>query len=188
MASDQQSDKIQSKRRTIFLFKEIDENVASEFVQNLLKLEIDNPNQDVLVAIDSPGGYVDQMWCMIDAMNLLNCKVNTLVIGRAHSAATSILVAGTPGRRFCTPHARIMIHQISSGIYGKADEIVSYTQEITRRQTEMCEHILRSTKIPKKLWDEKLSKDWYISPQEALKLGIVDRVINNFSEMGMSGW
>ncbi len=190
MPMENNKDSLSAKRRCVYLTGTINEETTRKFVENILRLEMQEPTKDILVIIDSCGGSVDSMWSMIDTMNLLRCKVHTLCVGKAMSAAGIVLMNGTKGKRFCTPHARIMIHQIGSGARGETDSMENYIEEISRLQRQSDDFVVQKTKYNKKdlLADIKEKREIYLPAEKALEKGIVDKIITSFNELKLKGW
>jgi len=130
------------------------------------------------------------MWSMVDAMDLLRCDVHTLCVGKAMSAASCVLMNGVKGKRFCTPHARIMMHKIAGGSFGDVDSMANYVDEVKRLQKQSDDFMVSKTKFNKKellaLFKEK--GEIYLPAQKALEKGVVDKVIRSFSELKLKGW
>ncbi len=177
-----------NNKRAVYLIGDITEEKSIEFVKEMFKLEIDNPVADIVVVIDSYGGYVDSMWGMQDIMSLSRCKIHTLCIGKAMSCGQMILIGGDKGCRYATPNSRIMMHEISSWAFGNVADIKNYTEELTRMDKHFREFIIKKTKLKKTQLNEMLRKDYYMTPKEALDLGFVDKVITSFSEIELKGW
>jgi len=190
MSVENEKDVLATRKRCVYLTGRIEEDTARKFVENILRLEMNDPTRDILVIIDSRGGSVDSMWSMVDAMDLLRCKVHTLCVGKAMSAAGIVLMNGTKGSRFCTPHARVMIHQIGAGIQGDVDAMENYIEEMARLQRQSDDFIVQKTKYNKKdlLATIKEKREIYLSAEEALKRGVVDKIITSFSELKLKGW
>ena len=190
MPDNSKADILVAKRRCVYLTGRIDEDAARKFVENILRLEIQDPTRDILVIIDSYGGMVDSMWSMVDAMDLLRCNVHTLCTGKAMSAAGFVLINGTKGNRFCTPHARIMFHKMGGGTGGDVDYMANYIDEIKRLQKQSDDFIVSKTKYNKKellgLFKEK--GEIYLPAKQAVEKGVVDKVIRSFSELKLKGW
>jgi ATP-dependent Clp protease protease subunit len=179
---------INSQKRYVYLSGEITEELIKITVQDLFKLEFDNPSEDIIMIIDSYGGHVDSMWALIDAMNLLRCNVHTLCVGKAMSAAAVILINGAKGKRYCTENSRIMIHKIYGGCSGQVDDIEEYTKELKRLNELAINFVLKKTNLTKKILDQKIIHDWFLSSQEALKYSIIDKIVSKFSEINLKGW
>jgi ATP-dependent Clp protease protease subunit len=179
---------VDNKKRAIYLMGDIDEPKSEAFIKSILELELQDPGKDIVVIIDSYGGYVDSMWAMQDAMNMVACKVHTLCIGKAMSCGQMMLVGGAKGRRYATPNSRIMMHEISSASFGKISDMKNHTKEMTRLDKQFKKFIVDNTKLTAKQLEEKLKCNCYMSAQEALKLGFIDKIITKFSNIELKGW
>jgi ATP-dependent Clp protease protease subunit len=177
------ANKFLKQKRYVSLTGTISENSAENFISNLLRLEMDDPAKDILVIVNSHGGFIHAAWSMIDAMNLLKCNVHTLSIGKAMSAGALVLMNGTKGKRYSTPHSSIMIHKLRGETYGAIDDMDVDMQETKRMQIEIEDFICSKTKIKSKEISSILGRDCYITPTKALQLGLVDKIINKFNEI-----
>ncbi len=177
-----------NKKRAIYLMGDIDELKSEAFIKSLLELELQDPTKDIVVIIDSYGGYVDSMWAMQDAMSLVSCKVHTLCIGKAMSCGQMMLIGGSNGCRYATPNSRIMMHEISSWAHGKVSDIQNYTQEATRLDKQFRKFIVSKTKMTAKQLDDSMKHDFYMSAQEAKRLGFIDKIITKFGDLKLKGW
>jgi len=147
-------------KRVVYLIGDVTEEKSSEFIKEMFRLEMDNPVSDIVVIIDSYGGYVDSMWAMQDTMQLLRCKVHTLCIGKAMSCGQMILIGGDKGCRYATPNSRIMMHEISSWAHGKVEDIKNYTEELYRMDKQFRDFIGKKTKLKKAQMNDMLKKDY----------------------------
>ena len=176
------------KKRAIYLTGNIDEEKSEAFIKNILRLEIEDPIKDIVVIIDSYGGLVDSMWSMQDAMQMVTCKVHTLAIGKAMSCGQLMLIGGTKGCRYATPNSRIMMHEISSWAHGSISDIQNYAAELERLDKQFREFIVSRSKITATQLDKMLKSDCYMSPEDALKTGMIDRIITKFADIKLKGW
>jgi ATP-dependent Clp protease protease subunit len=176
------------KKRAIYLMGDIDEAKSEAFVKSILQLQLEDPIKDIVVIIDSYGGYVDSMWSMQDAMSLVSCKIHTLCIGKAMSCGQMMLVGGTKGCRYATPNSRIMMHQISSWTGGTIADIRNHTQELDRLDKQFRNFIQKRTKVTKTQLNKMLEQDFYMDPKEALKYGFIDKIITKFGDLNLKGW
>jgi len=174
-------------KRYVLLSDDVDQDSARQIMQDLFKLEAEDPTSDIVMIINSSGGYVNCMWGIIDSMNLLRCAVHTLCVGNALSAAALILMSGNDGKRYATPNSRIMIHQISAGFHGTTKNLETQAREILRLEEMSKDLVIKETKITKQLLEKMISNDWYLSAFEAQKLGVIDKVITNFGEVKAKG-
>lgn len=164
------------KDRIIFLGTEIDDNVANAIVAQLLFLEAEDPEKDIIMYINSPGGVVTAGMAIYDTMNYIKPDVQTVCIGQAASMGALLLSAGAKGKRFALEHSRIMIHQPLGGARGQATDIEIQTKEILRMK-EMLSQILAN--VSGKSVEEILrdtERDNYMSAQEAVEYGLIDQV------------
>ncbi len=165
------------KDRIIFIGTPIDDHVANLVVAQLLFLEAEDPEKDIYIYINSPGGLVTAGLAIYDTMQYVKPDVSTICIGQAASMAAVILAAGTKGKRFALPHARIMIHQPMGGFQGQAKEIEIHAKEILRLK-EALENILsKHTGQPIEKIRQDTDRDYFMSAEEAKEYGIVDQVI-----------
>jgi ATP-dependent Clp protease, protease subunit len=175
------------KERIIFLNSAIDDNVASVVVAQLLFLESDNPEKDISIYINSPGGVISAGMAIYDTMQYIKPKVATVCIGQASSMGSFLLTAGEKGRRYALPHARIMIHQPLGGYQGQATDIEIHTKEILRIKHLMVELYAKHTKQACTLIEKHIERDYFMSSKDAVAFGIIDKVINKRSEGILSG-
>lgn len=164
------------KDRIIFLGTEIDDNVANAIVAQLLFLEAEDPEKDIIMYINSPGGVVTAGMAIYDTMNYIKPDVQTVCIGQAASMGALLLSAGAKGKRFALEHSRIMIHQPLGGARGQATDIEIQAKEILRMK-EMLSRILAD--VSGKSVEEILrdtERDNYMSAQEAVEYGLIDQV------------
>ena len=165
------------KDRIIFLGTEIDDNVANAIVAQLLFLEAEDPEKDIIMYINSPGGVVTAGMAIYDTMNYIKPDVQTVCIGQAASMGALLLSAGAKGKRFALEHSRIMIHQPLGGARGQATDIEIQAKEILRMK-EMLSQILAN--VSGKSVEEILrdtERDNYMSAQEAVEYGLIDQVL-----------
>lgn len=179
---------VENKKRAIYLMGSIDEAKSEAFIKSILELELEDPLKDIVVIIDSYGGHLDAMWAMHDAMNMVTCNVHTLCIGKAMSCGQMLLMGGAKGCRYATPNSRILVHEITSWTHGKISDIQNYTQEATRLDKQFRKFVVNRTKLTAKQLDEKIKHDFYMSAEEALKLGFIDKIITGFSDIKLKGW
>lgn len=176
------------QKRYCFLYEDVDEDSSADVIEALLELDLKGPGQDIVLVINSYGGSVDAMWSIVDCMNLISCQVHTLVLGKAMSAAALILMNGAKGKRYATPHARIMIHQISGAHEGKAADLKVEAKETERMKSESDKFILSKTEITAERLKEMMQHDCYLTATQAKNVGIIDKVIKNFSDIKVKGW
>ena len=164
------------KDRIIFIGTPIDDAVANLVIAQMLFLQMEDPKKDIHLYINSPGGVVTGGMAIYDTMNFLQCDVVTYCIGMAASMATVLLAGGTKGKRFALPNSRVMIHQPSGGASGQTADIAIQAKEILRWRRTLNEVIAKHTgKTPEQV-EKDSDRDYYMSAQEAMAYGIVDKV------------
>ncbi|MEA3354081.1 MAG: ATP-dependent Clp endopeptidase proteolytic subunit ClpP [Campylobacterota bacterium] len=165
------------KDRIIMLSGEVNDQVASTVVAQLLFLEAEDPEKDIYLYINSPGGVVTSGMSMFDTINYIKPDVCTICIGQAASMGAFLLSAGTPGKRFALPHSRIMIHQPLGGAQGQATDIAIQAKEILRMKDELNGLLAKHTGQDVEKVTQDTERDNFMSAQEACDYGIVDKVI-----------
>ena len=163
--------------RIIVLDTAIEDWTATMITSQLLFLEQANPWQEIAMYINSPGGLISAGLASYDTMQFIACPVATCCMGKAASMAAVLLAAGSPGRRFSLPHSRIMIHQPHGGYAGQASDIQIHAQEITRLKGLLTDILAEHSGISREELEPMLDRDTFLSPQEALDLGIIDNII-----------
>jgi ATP-dependent Clp protease protease subunit len=171
------------KERIIFLTGAIDERVASIVSAQLLFLESQAPDKDIMIYINSPGGLVTAGLAMYDTMQFVKCDIATLVIGQACSAGSLLSMSGTKGKRYALRNSRIMIHQPSGGYSGQATDILIHAEEITKIKARLNEMYSEHTGKPIEEINDAMERDKFMSPQEALDFGLVDKIITHRSDV-----
>ena len=166
------------ENRIIFIAGPILERTASVTIQQLLYLQSIRRDQDVNLYINSPGGVVDQTLAVFDTMQFLGSEVATYCIGQAASGAAVILMAGTKGKRYILPNAKVMLHQPYGGITGQAEDIRIQADEVLRDKARLNEIIASCTGNSVKKVAEDTERDRYMTAQEALEYGIVDEILS----------
>lgn len=170
------------RERIVFLGEEIDDEMANSIVAQLLLLDSENPEKDIMLYINSPGGVITAGMAIFDTMKLIKCDVSTICLGEAASMGAFLLSAGTKGKRMALPSARIMIHQPLGGAKGQATDIEIEAKEILRMKTMLngllAEHSGQSIEKIK----EDTERDYYMSAQEAVEYGLIDKVISRIGE------
>ncbi len=169
--------------RIIFLGTPINDDVANVVIAQLLFLQADNPDRDIHVYINSPGGSVSAGMAIYDTMQFLKPPVNTTCMGLAASMGSFLLAAGTPGKRSALPHARIMIHQPSGGTQGTAADIEIQAREILYLRSKMNELMAKHTGRPVEQIERDMDRDRFMSADEAKSYGIIDNVITNQNQV-----
>src|SRR5687767_15620077 len=164
--------------RIVFMGAPINDDVANIIIAQLLFLEADNPEKDIYLYINSPGGVVSSGLAIYDTMQHLRAPVNTICMGMAASMGSFLLAAGSPGKRSALPHSRIMIHQPSGGTQGTAADIEIQAREILYLRTKMNELFSKHTGRPVEQIERDVDRDRFMSSDEARSYGIIDHVIS----------
>ena len=167
----------------IFIGTPIDDNVANLVTAQLLFLEADNPERDIHIYINSPGGSVSAGMAIYDTMQFLKSPVNTNCMGLAASMGSFLLAAGRPGKRSALPHSRIMIHQPSGGTQGSAADIEIQAREILYLRAKMNELMSKHTGRPVEQIERDMDRDRFMSAEEARDYGLIDNVLNYRGQM-----
>ena len=165
------------KDRIIFLGGEIDDDVANVIVAQMLFLEMEDPDADIQLYINSPGGVITSGMAIYDIMRYLKCEVSTLCIGMAASMGAFLLSAGAKGKRKALPHAEIMIHQPSGGARGQATDIEIQAEQILRVKKTMNQLLADHTGQPLRTIERDVERDHYMTADQALKYGLIDEII-----------
>ncbi|MDD5358683.1 MAG: ATP-dependent Clp endopeptidase proteolytic subunit ClpP [Sulfurovaceae bacterium] len=165
------------KDRIIMLSGEVNDQVASSIVAQLLFLEAQDPDKDIYFYINSPGGVVTSGLSMFDTMNYIKPDIVTICIGQAASMGAFLLASGTKGKRYALPNARIMIHQPSGGAQGQSTDIQIQAKEIQRLKDTLNEILSKQTGKTKKQVEADTERDNFMSADEAVKYGLIDRVL-----------
>ena len=167
------------KDRIIFLGEEVNETTASLTVAQLLFLESENPDKDIHLYINSPGGVVSAGLAIYDTMNYIKCDVSTICMGMAASMGAFLLSAGAKGKRYALPNSDIMIHQPSGGAQGQATDMLIHTQHIIDTKKKLNEILAANTGQPYDVIAKDTERDNFMTAQEALEYGLIDKVITN---------
>jgi len=167
------------KERIIFLTGAIDDNIASLVCAQLLFLESENPKKEISFYINSPGGIVWSGLAIYDTMQYISSKIMTICIGQAASAGSLLLTAGEKGMRFSLPNSRIMVHQPSGGYQGQVTDIEIQTNEIIKTKKRLNEIYSKHTGKNLNEISEIMERDKYFSPDEAIKFGLIDKVVES---------
>ena len=167
------------KDRIIFLGEEVNETTASLVVAQLLFLESEDPNKDIHLYINSPGGMVTAGLAIYDTMQYIKCDVSTICIGLAASMGAFLLAGGAKGKRYALPNAEIMIHQPSGGAKGQATEIEIAAENILKTKKRLNEILAENTGKPYDVIAADTERDNYMSAQEAAEYGLIDSVITH---------
>ncbi len=167
------------KDRIIFLGDEIDDHTASLIVAQLLFLESEDPDKDISLYINSPGGSVTAGMAIYDTMQYIKCDVSTICIGMAASMGAFLLSSGAKGKRYALPNAEIMIHQPLGGVRGQAEDIRIHTERLLKIRETLNRIISENTGQTIKQVAKDTDRDNFMTPEEALKYGIVDKVVKS---------
>ena len=167
------------KERIIFLTGPIDDNIASLICAQLLFLESENPKKEISFYINSPGGIVWSGLAMYDTMQYISSKIMTICIGQAASAGSLLLTAGADDMRYSLPNSRIMVHQPSGGYQGQVTDIEIQTKEIIKTKKRLNEIYAKHSGKDIKEVEEIMERDKYFTPQEAIKFGLIDKIVEN---------
>ena len=167
------------KDRIVFLGGEIDDDLANIIVAQLLFLEMDDPDQDISLYINSPGGSVTAGMAIYDTMNYIKCDVSTICLGMAASMGAFLLSGGTKGKRYALPNAEVMIHQPSGGARGQATEIQIVAENILRTKKKLNEILAANTGQPYDVIVRDTERDNYMTAEQAKEYGLIDCVITN---------
>ncbi|WP_128430470.1 ATP-dependent Clp protease proteolytic subunit [Streptomyces cyaneus] len=167
------------EERIVFLGTQIDDISANDVMAQFMYLEHKDPGQDVSLYINSPGGSFSAMTAIYDTMQFVTCDVETICLGQAGSAGAVLLAAGTPGKRFALPGARMVIHQpgLPEPVEGQASDLAIQADELTRIRARLEEMLARHTGRSREQVSEDIERDKILSAQEALEYGLVDRII-----------
>jgi ATP-dependent Clp protease protease subunit len=165
------------KERIIFLGGPIDDNVANLVIAQLLFLASEDPDKDINLYINSPGGSVTAGLAIYDTMQFVKPDVSTICVGLAASMAQLLLTAGTEGKRYALPNSRILMHQPSGGTQGQSVDIEIYTKEIIRTREQLYAIIAKHTKKSVEQITKDADRDYYMTAEEALEYGIIDKIL-----------
>jgi len=165
------------KERIIFLVGPVNDGVASLVSAQLLFLESENPNKDIAIYINSPGGMVTSGLAIYDTMQYIRPDVSTVCIGLAASMGSLLLTAGAKGKRYATPNAKIMVHQPSGGFQGQATDIEIHAKDILATRARLNEIYVQHTGRPLKDIEDAMERDKFLTPDEAQKFGLIDEVM-----------
>lgn len=171
------------KDRIILLGEAVDDHVASLICAQLLFLESEDPEKEIYLYINSPGGVVSAGLAIYDTIRYITCPVATLCMGQAASMAALLLCAGAPGMRYALPHSRIMIHQPSGGFRGQASDIDIHAREVLRLRHMLNEIMAGHSGQTVERIAELTERDNFMSPGEALELGLIDRVLTSRDDL-----
>ena len=165
------------KDRIVFLGTPVDDDVANVIIAQLLFLESEDPDKDISLYINSPGGSVTSGLAIYDTMQYVKPQVSTICLGQAASMGAFLLAGGAAGRRFAVPNARIMIHQPMGGFQGQATDIDIQAREILRIKAKLNEILAKHTRQPIERIEKDTERDYFMGPGEAKEYGLIDEVI-----------
>lgn len=166
------------KDRVIFLGGPIDDYVANLVVAQLLFLESENPDKDISIYINSPGGVVTAGLAIYDTMQFIKPDVSTMCIGQAASMGALLLSGGSKGKRYCLPNARVMIHQPLGGIQGQASDIAIHAEETLKIRARLNQILAKHTGQPEEVIAKDTDRDNFMTADKALKYGLVDKILD----------
>jgi len=175
------------KDRIVFIGGPIDDHVANLVIAQLLFLEAEDPEKDIYLYINSPGGIISSGLAIYDTMQYIKPDIQTICIGMAASMGALLLAAGTKGKRFALPHSRIMIHQPAGGVQGQAVDIEIHAKEIMKLREILNEVLSKHTGQPLEKINKDTDRNYFMSPIEAKEYGIIDEVIMSRKEMSGNG-
>ena len=165
------------KDRIIFIGTPIDDYLANLIIAQLLFLEAEDPQKDIHIYLNSPGGLVTAGLAIYDTMQYIKPKISTLCMGQAASLAAVLLAAGEPGKRYALPHSRILIHQLMGGVQGQATDIAIHSKEILRMKDEINQILARHTRQPIEKIEKDSERDFFMNGDQAREYGLIDEVI-----------
>jgi len=171
------------KERLIFIVGPVEDQMANLIVAQLLYLESENPDKDIQLYINSPGGSVTSGLSIYDTMQFVNCDISTICIGQAASMGALLLAGGANGKRYALPHSRVMVHQPSAGFQGQATDIEIHAKEVLELKRRLNEIMARHTGQTVKQIEKDLERDNFMSGEEAVKYGLIDTLLESRIEM-----
>ncbi len=174
------------KDRLIFIVGPVEDQMANLIVAQLMYLESENPEKDIQLYINSPGGSVTAGLSIYDTMQFVNPDVSTICVGQAASMGALLLGGGAKGKRYALPHSRVMVHQPSAGFQGQATDIDIHAREVLELKRRLNEIMAENTGKPVKTIEKDLERDNFMSAEAAVKYGLIDTVLGNRAEMSAS--
>lgn len=175
------------KERIVFLNGPVDDHIANLIIAQMLFLESEGPDKDIYLYINSPGGVVTSGLAIYDTMQYIRCDVSTLCVGQAASMGAHLLAAGTAGKRYALPNARIMIHQPLGGFQGQATDIEIHAREILKLKEHLNAMLAGHTGQPLEKVSEDVERDYFLTATEAKDYGLVDDVLASRADAGENG-
>ena len=170
------------RERIIMLFTPINDQVANTIIAQLLYLDREDPDKDISVYIQSPGGVITSGLAIYDTMQLIRAPVSTICVGMTASMATVLLCAGAKGKRYALPHSTIHMHQAAGGAQGQASDLVIQAKEIMRLQDILKEILVKHTSQPLDKITHDIDRDYYLNPEQAMEYGIIDEILTKPEE------
>ena len=171
------------KERVVFIVGPVEDHMANLVIAQLLYLESENPNKDIHLYINSPGGAVTSGLAIYDTMQFINCDISTICVGQAASMGALLLAGGTKGKRAVLPHSRVMVHQPSAGFQGQVTDISIHANEVLELKRRLNEIMAKHTGQSVETIEKDLERDNFMSAEAAVKYGLVDTVLEQRSEM-----
>jgi ATP-dependent Clp protease protease subunit len=171
------------KERVVFIVGPVEDHMANLVIAQLLYLESENPNKDIHLYINSPGGAVTSGLAIYDTMQFINCDISTICVGQAASMGALLLAGGTKGKRAVLPHSRVMVHQPSAGFQGQVTDISIHANEVLELKRRLNEIMAKHTGQSVETIEKDLERDNFMSAEAAVKYGLVDTVLQQRSEM-----
>jgi len=172
------------KDRLVFIVGPVEDHMANLVVAQLLYLESENPNKDIHLYINSPGGVVSAGLSIYDTMQFINCDVSTICVGQAASMGALLLAGGTKGKRFALPHSRVMVHQPSAGYQGQVTDISIHAEEVLELKRRLNKIMSKHTGQPIETIEKDLERDNFMSAKAAVEYGLIDTVLAERNQMG----
>lgn len=167
------------KERVVFLVGQVEDYLANLVIAQLLFLESENPDKDIHLYINSPGGVVTAGLAVYDTMQFVKPEVSTMCIGQAASMGALLLTGGAPGKRFCLPHSRVMIHQPLGGFQGQASDIDIHAKEILNIRERLNKILVKHTGQSLNKIEQATDRDYFLSSSEAVEFGLIDQVLES---------
>lgn len=171
------------KDRLIFIVGPVEDQMANLIVAQLLYLESENPNKDIHLYINSPGGVVSSGLAIYDTIQFINCDVSTICIGQAASMGALLLAGGAHGKRYALPHSRVMVHQPSAGYQGQVTDISIHAEEVIALKHRLNEIMAKHTGQSIKQIEKDLERDNFMGSEDCVKYGLIDTVLASRQEM-----
>ncbi|HSW87514.1 MAG TPA: ATP-dependent Clp protease proteolytic subunit [Rhabdochlamydiaceae bacterium] len=182
---DDKIDEALLKARRLFFSDPVDGQSAKDAIRKLWYLELSNPGKPILFVINSPGGAIDSGFAIWDQVKMISSPVTTLITGLAASMGSILSLCAAPGRRFATPHSRIMIHQpaIHGVVKGQATDLEIQAKEIIKTRKTIVNIYVEATGKDSKIIEKAIDRDTWMSPKEALEFGLLDRIVSSYKEI-----